>query len=369
MKYCLLCLFLCLNFGLDALETRTTPLDFILLLDKSLSMEKKVEDVKKFVQSQILDKSLQPGDSLLVILFYGQTEVLLDQKIQSADDLKAISAKLSAVRGDGRYTDIGTALDFTYKYVSEHQAASSRKYFILLTDGRQEAPPGSKYQSLDFSIRHPFLDSAKNIQQAGWKVQILGLGTDTEAENLAKKLSGVSVILPKASDLDTVKTIRADRWIDLTAATPRLAPGASPRLELTLKPHRSWGGTVKIDGLYLDNGNVSANLLPQPVILTLPETDGLVTLELPVNLAATEFISSGRQSWFVTFSGDESFSPGRFEAAFTSVFQDFLPVSLAFLLVFSVSCFIITQGRFKKLRPGQAPLAVKAVKFESSESC
>ena len=64
------------------------------------------------------------------------------------------------------------------------------KYVLLLTDGIQEAPPSSKYYSKSGTFNHEFLANTKTIQQKGWKVMILGIGTDTAAKDLARELQG-----------------------------------------------------------------------------------------------------------------------------------------------------------------------------------
>jgi Mg-chelatase subunit ChlD len=171
-------------------DTRTDNIDVIIALDKSLSMEHKVDAVKAWVNSYLIDQLLIKGDYFIVIGFYGKTDVLISQELKSDADRGALKQVISQIRGNGRFTDIGNALDVVKVQVAEREKDGREKYILLLTDGIQEAPPTSRYYSKDGKFNHEFLTNTKTIQEKGWKIMILGIGTDTAAKDLAKALQG-----------------------------------------------------------------------------------------------------------------------------------------------------------------------------------
>jgi Mg-chelatase subunit ChlD len=171
-------------------DTRKGNIDVIIALDKSLSMENKIGGVTQWVNSSIIDQLLIPGDTLIVVAFYGKADVIISQTVKDDADKKALQGIIAQIRGNGRFTDIGNALDVLKAQMVARQADGREKYILLLTDGIQEAPPGSKYFSKDGKFNHEFLANTKTIQEKGWKIMILGIGTDTAAKDLAHELKG-----------------------------------------------------------------------------------------------------------------------------------------------------------------------------------
>ena len=186
-------------------DERDKNIDIFILLDKSLSMENNIEEVKEYIRSFIIDNIVISGDRLLVINFYGKTEnfidILVDESVNK-DDLKN---RISGVKADGRFTDIGSALDSLTAAAGEENERI--RYMLLITDGKQEAPPGTKYYSPDGSFNHELLKHTKTIQKKGWKIEVLGIGKLNQAAEIAEKLSGTYVEVEKAdSDELSAKT-------------------------------------------------------------------------------------------------------------------------------------------------------------------
>jgi Mg-chelatase subunit ChlD len=171
-------------------DSRKDNIDVIIALDKSLSMENKIGAVREWVNSSIIDQLLIPGDTIVVVAFYGKADVIISQTVKDDADRKALQNIISKIRGIGRFTDIGNALDAVRTQVAARQSDGREKYILLLTDGIQEAPPGSKYYAKDGKFNHEFLANTKTIQEKGWKIMILGIGTDTAAKDLAHALKG-----------------------------------------------------------------------------------------------------------------------------------------------------------------------------------
>ena len=171
-------------------DTRTEGIDVFLVLDKSLSMVEEIGEVRDYVKTSIIDRILIPGDRFLLIIFYGEAHVLLNNDVLSEDNKEYFKKTVESIRADGRFTDIGNALDRLKAAVDEFGIEGRRKYLLLITDGKQEAPPHSIYYSPDGSFNHHFLENTKIIQKEGWRIHILGIGSEQAAKEIARELSG-----------------------------------------------------------------------------------------------------------------------------------------------------------------------------------
>ena len=210
-KLLLAILFLCVILSTPILaDTRKDNIDVIIALDKSLSMEKKVDAVKDWVNSFIIDQLLISGDYLAVVAFYGKTDAIISQPVMDDAAKKSLKKTILQIRGNGRFTDIGNALDVIKAQLATRENDGREKYVLLLTDGIQEAPPASKYYSRDGKFNHEFLANTKTIRQKGWKVMILGIGTETAAKDLAREL--------KSSYTEISSTLSVDALMEKTGA-------------------------------------------------------------------------------------------------------------------------------------------------------
>jgi hypothetical protein len=188
-------------------DKRTENIDIILAIDKSLSMgeSQAIESVKSYAKSWLLDQVLIPGDYLVIIAFYGKTDVIVSQVINSSTDIQYVKGIVSQIRGNGYYTDIGNAFDAMRTEFDKLANDGRKKFVLMMTDGKQEAPPSSKYYSPDGTFNHEFLANTKTIQQAGWKVEIIGIGTGTEVKELAEQLSGTYSEIPGSVTPETLQ--------------------------------------------------------------------------------------------------------------------------------------------------------------------
>jgi hypothetical protein len=163
-------------------ELRSGSLDVILLLDKSLSMASCIEEAKSYAAAKVLGPILIPGDRLIVELVYGKVERLISLSIGSEEDkAKAIRA-IRAVRANGRFTDLGAALDAAKRDLDELGQSNRPKYVLLITDERQEAPKGSPYQASDFKLKHPSLEYIKRVDLGKFRAITVGLQVGAKVE-------------------------------------------------------------------------------------------------------------------------------------------------------------------------------------------
>ncbi len=194
MKRLRLALFLTLVAAATAFpgDERTLPVDFIFLVDRSRSMEPVLEDVKRYLAGDVIGPLVVPGDSVTLLAFYGNVERVWQGRIGTEADKADLIRSLHKLVPDGRYTDIGRALDFLDPVLTELDARDRLKYILLLTDERQEAPPGSPYGSRDYTIAHRYLEYINRRDLGTFRAITIGLGLDdriaANAESLASFL-------------------------------------------------------------------------------------------------------------------------------------------------------------------------------------
>lgn len=211
-------------------DQRDENIELFLVLDKSKSMVQEIGEVTEYVDKFLLNTFLIPGDTITIITFYGETELFFQTGAVNDENRRLLSASLSGLKADGRFTDIGNALDRLNSLVSrETRETGLKRYLLLITDGIQEAPPESPYYSPDGSFNHRFLETTKEIQKKGWKIVILGIGEETAVREVAEELDGIyreitgeidSAGLEEATEdllkMITVKEYSGDLKIDKT---------------------------------------------------------------------------------------------------------------------------------------------------------
>ena len=309
--------------GFAPADKRTENIDMFVLLDRSLSMDKhvgavrKIDAVKAYTTSELIGSQLILGDYLEVIAFYGKTEVVVSQLVQTEDDRAAVKRAVNGLVGNGRFTDIGNALDTLLVEVGKRESNGRLKHVLLITDGIQEAPPTSKYYSPDGSFNHALLDNTKTIQKKGWKIQLLGLGAGTAVLDLAKALEAV---YGELEDGVSAEAIRAQtdtllgtlRVVDGTAAVAPVGSDGSTELTFSLRSEGySREVTVVLSGITAASGTESTAraLVGAPVSLKISAA-GDTPVRLPLALPAD--LPAGRRPWKISFSflPGERFTPG-----------------------------------------------------------
>jgi hypothetical protein len=309
--------------GLAPADKRTENIDMFVVLDRSLSMYKhvgavrKIDAVKAYTTSELIDGQLIPGDFLEVIGFYGKTEVLVSQLVQTEADRTAVKRIINGLVENGHFTDIGNALDTLLTEVGKRESNGRLKHILLITDGIQEAPPTSKYYSPDGSFNHALLENTKTIQKKGWKIQLLGLGAGTAVLDLAKALEAVYGELKGGVSAEEIKgqtenLLGTIQIVDRTASVAPVGSDGSTELSLSLRSEGySREVTVAVAGIAAASGTVSAaqTLVGAPVSLQVSAA-GDTVVRLPLALPAD--LPAGRRPWKISFSflPGERFTPG-----------------------------------------------------------
>jgi Mg-chelatase subunit ChlD len=303
-------------------DERKGNIDVIIALDKSLSMETKVNAVKDWVNTSIVDQLLVQGDTLVVIAFYGKAEVLVSQTISTEADKSTIKQAIAKISGNGHFTDIGNALDAVKAEMATRESDGRDKYVLLLTDGIQEAPPASKYYTRDGSFNHEFLQNTKTIPEKGWKVMILGLGTGTAARDLAGELQGSYAEVPATASAETIASTAGSVFSTTTMTEPLrlagIAKDGSSRVTLSLKTTGLPGdATIVVSGVSARVGARDVtSLISGPVTLVVKHDAATVT-GFPVRFPADLPEGSEWGTLSFTFSSSASFVPAATATQFT----------------------------------------------------
>ncbi|MCK4541275.1 MAG: VWA domain-containing protein [Spirochaetales bacterium] len=328
-------------------DERTENIDVFLVLDKSLSMVEEIGEVQKYVNDAIVNKLLIPGDYLLVINFYGEALIHIDKTIRNDQDKAVLRGKIGEILADGRFTDIGNALDALKQAVDTHDSGDRRRYLLLITDGIQEAPPESKYYSPDGSFNHFFLENTKTIQKKGWKIHILGIGTSSAAREIARELSGEYTQVTEEPSAEEIEQAAGELLGRIEVqGTPRISRIKKDGSFILTIPLKNEGyteeKTVHVDAVELSIPGASAgeqeiNVLTAPVSITIPVEDE-ITLVLPLTLKNIPEDDVPEGQIVIRFKGDTVFSPAYFELAlrvpgFLSTYWWLIPVALAVLLL------------------------------------
>lgn len=166
-------------------ELRPGFLDLVLLFDKSLSMASCIDAAKAYVAGKVLGPILVPGDRLIVELVYGRVERLTALTIATEADKAAAVRAVRSIKANGRYTDLGAALDAAKKDLDELGQPERPKYVLLITDERQEAPKGSPYQATDYKLKHPSLEYIKRVDLGKFRVITVGLQVGAKVDKAA----------------------------------------------------------------------------------------------------------------------------------------------------------------------------------------
>ncbi len=337
-------------------DTRTENIDVFLVLDKSLSMVEEIEAVKSYINSSVIDRILIPGDHFIGIAFYGEAKILVEATVQTGEDKDVLKKKIGNVLADGRFTDIGNALDTLKTTVDSYGTSGRRRFLLLITDGKQEAPPESIYYSPDGSFNHQFLENTKIIQKEGWKIHILGIGSAQVAKEIAKELSGTYAEIEGQVDGDSLESENADflSTIDLVSpvSVTDVPQDGKARIGFKVKSSGySEDRTLTVEELWCEMQSSSQNILESPYsVLIPPGTE--VSVTIPVRFSSLPEAGQHKASLRFIFDGRTVFVPAYAETMVTvnGFFKNNLlyVIGAAILLVLLIVVFIIIRNVIEK---------------------
>lgn len=365
-------------------DKRTENIDIILALDKSLSMgeNQKIDAVSRYANTWLLDEVLIPGDFLVVIAFYGKAEVVVSETVSDEAVKQRIKDKISQIRGNGRFTDIGNALDVMKTQMEKYKDDGRKKFVLMMTDGVQEAPPYSKYYTNRTKYDYEFIENTKTIQQQGWKIEILGIGTEAEVQDLAQQLQGSYAQLTDELSVDTIKAQTENLLGTVTlVGGVRILPvgiGGSGALVLTLKSEGySQPISITLSGVEIRlPSQTIPNALPAAHIMQVGAsgtTSARVPLSFPSDLGPGKYEST----LVFSFASGERFNPSEVQSvvAVNGIVENYWWLAiiglvalavLIILLVFLIRRFFTARPLRFHLFVNDEPLSVQPIVMKSS---
>jgi hypothetical protein len=174
-KHWVLVLALFLSFcALPAVAEEGPRVDFIFLVDVSLSMVPGMEALKTFLIHDIINRFIKPGDWAAVIAFHRESQVVWEGEITSDAQKLSLVTSIKELEANRRLTDIGLALDSLNDLIIDRNQPEIPKYILLLTDEVQEAPPESRYHSNYFTIRHNLLNYIHKVDMDSFYAITIG---------------------------------------------------------------------------------------------------------------------------------------------------------------------------------------------------
>ena len=176
-------------FNLNAGE-RTMPIDMIIMIDKSLSMQDpgKFDSLKQWVLDELIDQLIITGDWISIYQFYENPEHLLSIEVKDRNDTNKIIKTINSIVPNGRFTDVGRALDKIQEAVNQRGENGRYKVLFMLTDLEQDAPMTSKYSGKQKKFSSPYLIESRIIKHENWYEITVDMGLQERVVKTSKEL-------------------------------------------------------------------------------------------------------------------------------------------------------------------------------------
>jgi hypothetical protein len=163
--------------------------------------------VTAYLAEALVRDYLEPGDYLCLIGFSDAPHVRVSQRIAvpaEKENLVGIVGRLNVVPQG--FTDMGRALEEAGRQLDRLADPSHEQAILILTDGLNQPPRDSPYfdpvrpdtgsglpPTSGFNAR--FLDQVQRLAGKGWRIHVVGIGTDTDARKLADALGAGHTIV------------------------------------------------------------------------------------------------------------------------------------------------------------------------------
>jgi hypothetical protein len=348
--------------ALSSADDRTEPIDIAVALDKSLSMVEEIGAVRQWLRG-FIDEQLIVGDHLHLLLFYGNADVAISQEISSTDARKVLDRMFGLIEANGSYTDIGNALDALRGHLESRQANDRRKTVLLLTDGKQEAPPGSPYSSADGSIDHDYWRRiVDTIPRAGWNIHVIGVGDQSIAREVAESLAATFDQVDTSDGAAPLEEQLAAITEDLLARVDVVQPlelsavrrnGAARATFSVAASSATEARVITVRQFQLASVATGAvDVLAEATTITVPPA-GEVQVNLPLLLEPGLEPGTHLGTVTIAFADGPVFTPARFDVEFRvrTFWQDFW---WAIVLAVAILAVLIGGGVLALLARGNA---------------
>ncbi len=203
-----------------------TPLNLVLVLDRSTSMRGQRLDKVKIAARQIIDQ-LGPQDILSVVAFSDRADVLIEAgPVTDPAELRATVSIMRAGGGTEIYHGLAAGIEQCRKHLGPHMV----NHVILLTDGRT------------FGDEERSLSIAKEATKKGISISAMGIGdewNDVFLDALAATSGGTSAYINSPAAVvrflnDRVRSL-GEAFVERLQLT--VAPDADVTFESAFKLH------------------------------------------------------------------------------------------------------------------------------------
>jgi hypothetical protein len=172
------------------------PNDIAVVVDVSGSMRESgiIAEVRSYLDAEVVKSLVRVGDRFTLIAFGSGARTAIRKDIASEADIAALSKEIAALRATDEYTDLGAALEAFDAALESRSDGAYRPVALFITDGKNAPPPGSSYAGKDLSVDERFRDTGKRIAMKGWKLFVVGLGSQTDAPAVAAAVEGSTLV-------------------------------------------------------------------------------------------------------------------------------------------------------------------------------
>ena len=113
---------------------------------------------------------------------------MISIEIKSKEDTNKIIRTVNKISPNGRFTDVGRALDKIQEAVNQRGENGRYKVLFMLTDLEQDAPITSKYSGKQKKFSSPYLVESRIIKHDNWYEITVDMGLDERVVKTSKAL-------------------------------------------------------------------------------------------------------------------------------------------------------------------------------------
>lgn len=216
--------FVCMSYLLEvfaisyASETEENGWDIVLVIDTSVSMKNTDPDRLALEASKLFIDMLEKTDSRVAIVPFSDEigEVIPFTKVNLAESKESIKSAIDVLKYNGKWTDIGLALNRGYKIFNQDNDSGNQKVMVLFTDGNIELLGSLRtaLQSFDDTLK-----IAKKAEEENIPIYTIGLNSNNRVDKelitlLADQTNGKKYIVNSAKSLSSVFTDIIADFID-----------------------------------------------------------------------------------------------------------------------------------------------------------
>jgi Mg-chelatase subunit ChlD len=197
----------------DTSESGKRDVFVILDVSGSMNIENRFNNVKDYLEKEVIGKILKTGDSLTLVEFGDRPREVLSVTLGAGTDKRPLIDAVRGLKADDNFTDIGTAMEMLFDVLSKKSDAAARQLVLFITDGKNTPPRTSPYYGKDLAVDERFRDIGQKISKGGWFLYVIGIGGETDAKKIADAV-GSSVFLETDAKMSGAKVEEYARKVD-----------------------------------------------------------------------------------------------------------------------------------------------------------